>query len=89
MLTFLLFSYLQPESLPDSVSLHSLTSSNSGTSDIVKGGAGDSVKGVSGEGGGTKHKKGKGFRKGKSDKKIKESASNVSMSILIPHRLNP
>ena len=60
------------------MSLHSL---NSGTSDSVKGGTGDSVKGVSGEGGGTKHKKGKGFRKGRSDKKTKESSSNVCVFV--------
>lgn len=63
------------------MSLHSV---NSGAGDSVKGGSGDSVKGVSVEGGGTKHKKGKGFRKGKSDKKTKESSSNVSVYMILP-----
>ena len=47
-------------------------------------GGGDSVRSLGSEGvkGGTsetstKHKKGKGFRKGKSDKKSRDSSSNV------------
>ncbi len=78
------FSFFQPDIFSDTLSLHSIgTVSDTARSmggDSVRSMSGEAVKGVSSDGVTTKHKKAKGFRKGKSEKKNKDSSTSVSKS---------